>query len=270
MSVRLIHVKELCEIYDTIRFFSHRLHFNEEEWIKTLIMVHHANHAAFCQRHDPELWDSVGAGQFCAELEQKFWIKRPIPPLCAEDPRDALIHLRTALQSLIQNTSAFNGWQFLPAEEVETLRKAMDQIAESLIHNRDLAPPEKRSLPVVEIDLYTEPPLRDYVRRKTVQEVHQEIIPILKNAIGEDLYTIETEGLDMCDVYASEPFPTYRFLACHATTVGSEGYWVHVEAIAFDKEKKVRVANLVFTLKTFKSLDFAWEIAKTIALILEA
>jgi len=84
---------------------------------------------------------------------------------------------------------------------------------------------------------------------KTLREVCEELRPV----VGQDpeLEHFAVEVLTDGDAF----FPESGFIACYAVAGGSEGHWVHVDAI------RGQTAQPLFRAKTFGGLDHAIGIA---------
>jgi hypothetical protein len=63
---------------------------------------------------------------------------------------------------------------------------------------------------------------------------------------------------------ADMDFPKESRIACFTVTGGSEGHYIHVEAISDGAR------HLVFLGKTFDGAEFGWKLCEAIALILQA
>lgn len=111
----------------------------------------------------------------------------------------------------------------------------------------------------IEIGVYEPMPDRPgclrYVRNRTVGEVWKELGERLQQ---EDLFPDEHMGMAASANGRSE-FPAYRFLACYPVTGGSEGHYIHVDAVKEGKNAPV------FLGKTFQGMDFAAAVAAACA-----
>lgn len=66
------------------------------------------------------------------------------------------------------------------------------------------------------------------------------------------------------DMTPDTPCPEHRWIACFAVEGGSEGWYIHVDALTGDHRIPL------FLGKTFQGMDRAYEVARTIAKILGA
>lgn len=112
----------------------------------------------------------------------------------------------------------------------------------------------------IEIEIYRPHPEKPgYLkleRNKTIVEVYDELVPILKEqGVYDELdyFTISGSWQD------EREFPNYRWIACFAVEGGNEGHYIHVEAISNADGEFQR--EIVFLGKTFCGLDYALKVA---------
>lgn len=122
----------------------------------------------------------------------------------------------------------------------------------------------------IEIEVYKpvegRPGYSEYSHSRTRIEVLMELNKRLQRK-AKDL------GLELDDgpfsVFARDrdlPWPRYRWIAVFAVTGGSEGHYVHVEAINNNENTR----ELIYLLKTFQGLEHAYRIAAIAAKELDA
>lgn len=93
------------------------------------------------------------------------------------------------------------------------------------------------------------------VRNKTVQEVYDEVVLFLKQ---RNLYDKLDYFLASFDIAESD-FPEWHWIACYAVVGGSEGHYVHVDAISS------KGLQHIFTAKTFEGFEHALEVSNMLA-----
>ncbi|PLS19067.1 hypothetical protein CVD28_01285 [Bacillus sp. M6-12] len=90
-------------------------------------------------------------------------------------------------------------------------------------------------------------------RKKTVQEVFDELVTVLKEqeVYGEMDYFQISVGNDK-----KGDFPVFRWIACFAVEGGSEGHYIHIEVITPTGETET-----IFLGKTFLGIEHALKVS---------
>lgn len=101
---------------------------------------------------------------------------------------------------------------------------------------------------------------------KPLESVYSHIVEQLRKGYDEDnWYGPIDEYFSIANKYDGPKYwPTdYRWIAVFAVTGGSEGHYIHVEAISDNRRE------LLFLGKTFQGMDHALEIVKILSKLLE-
>jgi hypothetical protein len=115
---------------------------------------------------------------------------------------------------------------------------------------------------VIETDVWEADPEKKgylkFVRLKTIEEVYKEANQFLKEQFLYDrldyfLVSGSTNKEDKAE------FPKWRWIACYAVVGGSEGHYIHVDALTVEG-KFVQI----FTGKTFLGMNFALEVSNAL------
>lgn len=116
----------------------------------------------------------------------------------------------------------------------------------------------ERPIKVIETDIWeADPEKKGYlrlVRLRTIEEVYREVVQFLKEQFLHD----RLEHFSIINDEVKE-FPKWRWVACYAVTGGSEGHYIHVDAITNDG-KTVQI----FLGKTFLGMNFALEVSNAL------
>ena len=120
----------------------------------------------------------------------------------------------------------------------------------------------------IEIELYEpsddpEKAQQGYLRHvgnRKISEIYDELRAVLtKQGLHHEWEYFSI----MSGVNSADPFPEYRCIACWAVPGGSEGWYIHVEAVKDDKRTLVYLGKVLGRSDNFKlsGYDYALKIA---------
>lgn len=116
----------------------------------------------------------------------------------------------------------------------------------------------KTPIKVIETDVWEADPEKKgylkFVRLKSIDEVYKEATQFLKEQFLYDRLDYFNKTNDKI-----KEFPKWRWIACYAVVGGSEGHYIHVDALTTEG-KNVQI----FLGKTFSGMDFALEVSNAL------
>lgn len=97
-------------------------------------------------------------------------------------------------------------------------------------------------------------------RKKTIDEVYEELVEILKEQGVYDELDYFNNSMRW-QKKSKMDFPKYRWISCYAVEGGSEGHYIHVDVIWEELGSEHWNSEILFTGKTFCGIDHALKVA---------
>lgn len=126
---------------------------------------------------------------------------------------------------------------------------------------------EENKVEPIEIQKWVPHPEKPGYLKYTGNRTINEIFTDLRKRLEEEGLLPDEYFHVFLDVDENALFPEYRWIACYPVTGGSEGHYIHIDALVpreIDRETLIE-SKLIYLGKTFQGLEFASKVAAACA-----